>query len=49
MKKADLNSMAMKNSAIKKLTKGQKFIASQGGNPNKIEAIDFRILKKKKK
>jgi|32_taG_2_1085360.scaffolds.fasta_scaffold04967_10 hypothetical protein len=49
MKKADPNKISFKNRDIAKLTKGQKYIASQGGDPNKIEAIDFKMLKNKKR
>lgn len=33
----------------KTLTPKQKKIASKAGNPNKIDAADFKALKKKKK
>jgi len=33
----------------KKLTPGQKQIAKQGGNKNKIDAADFKKLRNKKK
>ena len=44
-----MNSIAFKNRDIQKLTKKQKYIASQAGNPNKIEAVDFKALKNKKR
>ena len=35
------------NKNIDKLTKKQKYIAKQSGNPNKIESSDFKALRKK--
>ena len=35
--------------AKKKLSAGQKMIASKAGNPNKIEAADFKKLRRTKK
>ena len=49
MSKHDKYNMPMRNKSIDKLTKGQKFIASQAGNPNIIEAADFAKLRKRKK
>tara|TARA_Y100001937_G_scaffold36370_2_gene52142 strand:+ start:1909 stop:2061 length:153 start_codon:yes stop_codon:yes gene_type:complete len=46
--KMDYNSIGFSNKSIDKLTKGQKFIARQAGNPNKIEAADFAVLRKRK-
>lgn len=47
MNKKEMDSMPMKNSAIKVLTKRQQYIAKQSGDPNKIEASDFKKLRKK--
>jgi len=49
MKKVNPNSISFKNKSIEKLTAGQKYIASQAGDPNKIEQIDFKMLRKKNK
>tara|TARA_B100000085_G_scaffold163885_1_gene149013 strand:- start:24090 stop:24242 length:153 start_codon:yes stop_codon:yes gene_type:complete len=46
--KMDYNGIGFSNKNIDKLTKGQKYIASQAGNPNKIEAADFKALRRKK-
>jgi hypothetical protein len=46
--KMDYNGIGFSNKSIDKLTKRQKYIAGQAGNPNKIEAADFKALRKKK-
>ncbi len=45
--KMDYNGIGFSNKNIDKLTKKQKYIAGQAGNPNKIEASDFKKLRKK--
>ena len=45
--KMDYNGIGFSNKSIDKLTKKQKYIAKQSGNPNKIEASDFKALRKK--
>ena len=46
--KIDYNGIGFSNKSIDKLTKKQKYIAGQAGNPNKIEAADFKALRRKK-
>ena len=45
--KMDYNGIGFSNKNIDKLTKKQKYIAKQSGNPNKIESSDFKALRKK--
>lgn len=45
----DYNSVGFKNKDIDVLTKKQLFIAKQSGDPKKIEASDFAVLRKKNK
>jgi len=45
--KMDYNGIGFSNKSIDKLTQKQKYIAKQSGNPNKIEASDFKALRKK--
>jgi len=45
--KMDYNGIGFSNKNIDKLTKKQIYIAKQSGNPNKIEASDFKKLRKK--
>jgi len=45
--KMDYNGIGFSNKSIDKLTEKQKYIAKQSGNPNKIEASDFKALRKK--
>ena len=46
--KMDYNGIGFSNKNIDKLTKGQMYIARQAGNPKKIEAVDFKALRRKK-
>ena len=45
--KMDYNGIGFSNKNIDKLSKKQKYIAKQSGNPNKIEGSDFTALRKK--
>ena len=42
----DYDKVNFKNKDIKNLSKRQLFIAKQSGNPKKIEASDFKKLRK---